>query len=636
MRYARSMWSYLIGLAASVCLFNQAFGVGGMSAYLDRSYYTTEQEAIVVCSPGLSGKALEGKALVVKDAKGNVLGRNDAVSVETRIALKVATLPVGRHDLKLELRKDADGAVTTSDLTLVKKAPKPGSEVKVDKINRILLRDGKPFFPLGLYMRGVVPIERDIEDFEAAARLGINTVQEWVSRRPPEEARDYQEMAAEYGLMVIQRLPGAYDRGIDLDNPEEFLKGAALEEARRVFKSSYSLQIKGHLIANPVLRKLPLEVKARLFEQFCQKNRHRITQAIDCAKNYPNLLGYFTFDEPPNEKHFPMHIEGRKLYRYVNERDGYHPTFVSYSSHIPEGDQYIDWCDILGVAPYWSPGGYLEGLRGTINWVSMCTARCDMRSEDARKVTWSIPAAEYWSGCHKRPLTPQEQYCQTYLALIHGTRGIIYFRYRMNHVSSWEALHNVIEQMKLLGPIALTQDIPQEIKYDGKAFNPMSEDPATYPDVQVSLRSNPAGGYVLLAANSRPYPVEATYELSCLPNEGQVGRLFDTASYVVSARRFSDSFKAYGTRAYTLSAPVPLKVNKAVSINVKALGHPDAADREVGIPDEGQAGKKNILRNPGFEEAIVPGWPDYYLPGATQHLVGTKDAEWGQDTADPY
>jgi len=635
MMYARRLTLTLFVCVSVLCLAVRAFGADEMSAYLDRSYYTSEAEAVVVCTVALPEEVLGGSVLTVKDAKGSVLGRNATVSPETRLVLKVAALPVGRHNLKLELRKDADGAVSTSDLILVKKAPKPGSEVKVDKINRILLRDGKPFFPLGLIMGGVVPIERDIEDFEAVEKLGINTVIQWVSRRPPEESKDYQEMAAKYNLLLIQRIAGYYTRGVDLDNPESFLEGAALEEAKRVFKSGYSNSIKGALIANSKLRKLPLETKSRLFEQFYQKNLPRMTQAIDYAKDYPNLLGYFTFDEPPRSRHFPMHVQGRKLYNHVMERDGYHPTFLLYSSHIPEGDEYIDWCDLLGVDPYWQPGGWSSGIKGTVNWVSMCTARNEIISEAARKVTWSVPMAEYYSGCHKRPLTPEEQYCQTYLALIHGTKGLIYFRYRMNHASSWEALGNVVEQMKLLGPIALSPDIPQDIKYNAKPFNPMSEDPATYPDVQVSLMRNPAGGHVLLAANSRPYPVDVTYKLSCLPDGGEVGRLFAEDSYRVSKRSFTDSFKAYGTRAYTLRAQ-PLAADASVSINVKAFGHPDAADREVGIPDEGATGKKNILRNPGFEEATVPGWPDYYLPGETHHLIGTKQAEWSQDTSDPY
>ena len=58
----------------------------------------------------------------------------------------------------------------------------------------------------------------------------------------------------------------------------------------------------------------------------------------------------------------------------IHEIDGYHPKCVVYSSWIPKGEEFTDWCDILGTDPYWVPGGEAEcGVRGTINYVSKIT-----------------------------------------------------------------------------------------------------------------------------------------------------------------------------------------------------------------------------------------------------------------------
>jgi len=394
-----------------------------------------------------------------------------------------------------------------------------------------------------------------------------------------------------------------------------------------VKKFSYGLSHSSH----PAVKKLSDEVKIRLTGEYYEKNESRFTDALNLARNSPRLIGYCLYDEPASSLALVL---GRRFYRRVQEVDGYHPSFVVYSSTIPPGDQYVDWMDCLGTDPYWTPGE--RGSRGNVNYVSKITYLTKKRADERRQVTWSVPMGEYWSGIRKRAIMPKEQFAQTYLAIIHGAKAITYFRWPFKTQQTRDTHEALCEQMRLIGPIAVTPDIPQVIKYKPGTFDPEND---KYPDVQVSLRHNPAGGYVLLAANSKYYPVDVTYRISLLQHGGKVKRLFDSNEYDVQDGGFSDHIEFLGTRAYAFDSDVAL--NGQVEISVETQAYPDKVDSVYGapgLPDTGRPGKRNLLRNPGFEEAGLPGWPDYYLSTAAGPVPGRAGSQtgYGLDAENPY
>jgi len=64
----------------------------------------------------------------------------------TRMIL--STMPEVRES-SLKVAKSAQRllSIFTQDLELIKREPKPGFEWKIDRVNGVLLHDGKPFFP---------------------------------------------------------------------------------------------------------------------------------------------------------------------------------------------------------------------------------------------------------------------------------------------------------------------------------------------------------------------------------------------------------------------------------------------------------------------------------------------------------
>ena len=565
-----------------------------LRSYLDRSYYTMEETAQVVCSAG------EGQRLVVSNSAGSLLGSHPAEPT-CRIRIPLAALPTGEHSLTVRLQDRAGDTLASCELALRKRTPKPGCEWKIDQVNRVILRNGKPFFPYGMIMPG------NEADFRSAAEIGLNTVHTWSGRRPLEMAEGYVKHAEKYGVFVIPRM-GEFCQLIQPDIPESLLSGTAATHAKAAFRRANPKKVNSALIFSSALRDVPLDTKAQIYKQFCTGNQARLAEAISRMKDHPRLVGYFLFDEPVRLSH----IFGKPLYQLIHETDGYHPAFVVYSSSIPKGEEYVDWMDVIGTDPYWTPGS--SGVRGNVNYVSRITCLTDQRAAERRQVTWIVPMAEYWSGIRKRAILPKEQFCQTYLTLIHGAKAIIYFRWPFKSPASLEAHKTLAKHMKLLGPIAVTPDIPQTIAYEPGELDVVNN---KYPDVQVSLRRRPEGGYVLLAANSRYYPVDVTYRISLLRKGTVLRRLFGEGTFAVKNGAFSDRVEFMGTRAYAFQSDGPS--SGPVKITVTMSPRPDETDQVYGAPgypDTGRPGKRNLLRNPGFEEAGLPNWPDYYLfPG---------------------
>jgi len=180
-----------------------------------------------------------------------------------------------------------------------------------------------------------------------------------------------------------------------------------------------------HVMGLPI----PVAERTALFGEFYNKNIDACIAGVAAVKNFPNLVSYWIFDEPVSKKFFDQCKFGQDYYKRINQADGYHPVTVNYSCGVPEGDDYINWFNILQTDPYWSPGRIEQGTRSTPNYVSKIVWKTNKRARKFRQPIWEILAGPLWSGCSKRPLNHEELRCQTYLAVIHGASGIFYFSY---------------------------------------------------------------------------------------------------------------------------------------------------------------------------------------------------------------
>ena len=128
-----SPWAPLVlASALAVAFLPSAAGQGaqpatparGMTAYLDRSYYTSEAEArVVVVLHGSTPIPEDGK-IVVKDGRGRVL-REGTAAARSQLSIGVGDYTNGRHRLTVEW-EGPDVQRAAAELCLVKRPPKPG------------------------------------------------------------------------------------------------------------------------------------------------------------------------------------------------------------------------------------------------------------------------------------------------------------------------------------------------------------------------------------------------------------------------------------------------------------------------------------------------------------------------------
>jgi len=586
--------------------FKNIADLRAMQAYLDRNYYTTEEQGQVIAEFGFPDEALQGKTLKVIDETGRLLGTVPAAKT-SKAGFELKTLKEGTSKLAVELSGSDGQVICRQEVPCVKRPPKPGFEWKKDQENRVILRDGKPFF-----LRCISTSFDDFADMEAGMRdmqaTGFNAIM-FAARLDPTNTA-YLDLAAKHDLLVIPWMESYGER--------------------RTNYNGNLISLKIMLIGN---KNLTRAEKSQVYADEFHYQLPRFLEATRRIKDHPNFLAYFIFDEPMEKNLFDMVTPGRECYQKLIEADGYHPVMVNYSSYIPEGDEYVDWCDVLCTDPYWVPPAAAV-LRTTPNWVSKCTVNTLRRAEVTRNPIWIVPMAELWSGCYKRVIAPQEQFCQTYLALIHGAKGLIYFTFPMRYQFVVDALKAVNDQLKTLAPIVLSPSVKQIIAYSPGEFDPSAE---KYPDVQAALFRHPEGGFVLLAANSRPYPVETTFKLSNLGKE-KVQQVFAKWRANAKDSSFKDRIEPYGVRAYRYDGKGDKTEPVNVALTMKA--QPDAITPEPApIPVSGRAGKKNLVQNPGFELATLPGAPDYF-PLGPQNLNGPRAGQPGAwfelDTSQPF
>ncbi len=578
-----------------------------MDAWLDRNYYTLEQEAAAVAAVALPPASIANMRVSVELAGQTVAGA--AAGAETVVRFAVKALPVGRHPVKIALLHADGRPFYAVDVELIKRAPNPGLEWKIDQIDRVVIQpDGTPFFPFGPVMSGVAP--GDDADFKKIAGAGCNTFFQWNRSLAATNANAFLETAAKYGIYVVSQLETGWLplRSAGLALPEKLLPP---DEARRIlaFGRSGSTAMRGMLMESRAAH----PDKTAVFGEYFDKNIPLTRELIAGVKTYPNLLAYNTFDEPCENRFFNITRYLEELRRVTHTADGYHPVMLLYSSHIPAGDEYVTGGDILCTDPYWIPGGDVSRAgRNTPNYVSKIVYWNDLRAQKFRQPVWIVPVAWEWSGARKRGINAAEQDCQNFLAVIHGARGLFWFRYPMPEIA-WSNLQAAMVKVKTIGPMAVQPAVRQEIKYL-RAAAPETEfqeavflpERDEFPDVQGRIFRDPAdGGLVLVAANSRYYPVVAQFTVCGLA--GSVKSVFGGQILPVRGGMFKENLEPFAVRAYRLGG----KLSAPAALTIAAIRPGKIPPPETTWANNVRPGKKNVLPNPSLEEENVAGVPDY-------------------------
>ena len=210
-------------------------------------------------------------------------------------------------------------------------------------------------------------------------------------------------------------------------------------------------------------------------------------QVVETFRDHPALLAWYLNDELPLTMR--PRLEARQ--RLVSQLDPNHPTWaVLYQVDDLYG--YLHTADVLGTDPYPVPD---RPVTLAADWTRKSRA-----VSDGYKPLWMVPQAFDWASYRKdpakgRPPTLDEERVMTYLCLIHGAHGLIYYSYadllrdpKVGFHQRWADLVKVAQEVKQLEPALLSAAPPPRMEIQAPDY------------VHSAVRADDAGrAYVLLA-----------------------------------------------------------------------------------------------------------------------------------------
>ena len=282
----------------------------------------------------------------------------------------------------------------------------------------------------------------------------------------------------------------------------------------------------------------------------------------------------------------------------------------------------------------------VRGGRTSPLFVGMQTDEMFQRALVERKPVWPTPVLESCGSRHFKRLTaPDEQRSQTYLSLIYGASGFLYFIYPVIHQATWDGMAALGREIKEMTPWLVTLPVPVELDYQAGSNRVAASDIAAR-EVHVTVRHVAGQGYLLLAANSALHPVDVAMTLPWPGLEKQVRQLFAGRTHNLQDGVLADRLEPLATRAYRLQADA---CAGPLALSVQVTPHPEPGRPvEEEAPRTGRAGHRNVMPNPGFEEATLPQYPDYWFPQAggmawnPEQRVGRSTPNLALDESNPY
>lgn len=255
--------------------------------------------------------------------------------------------------------------------------PQHTGEVCLDRRGR-LLSDGQPFFPWGFMSAG--PDER-------LAQAGFNTVHTYVG-------------------YYIHR---------DKDLPAWLDKCQAL--GLRATMYCYPGEVGIHINRNK--------------KEFTPRELERIGEFVATYRDHPAIIGWYLCDEPRGRI---LRAEMKRVRDVVAQADPFHPCIVLDNTGRGAAE-LADAGEVVWVDPY--PGFAKDGPpRLPLSMVAIAMDDMLRVTGDRLRHFWVAPQAFNWGAWGgpkeqtERAPTYAEERTMTYLSIVHGAQGVVYFAWK--------------------------------------------------------------------------------------------------------------------------------------------------------------------------------------------------------------
>jgi len=495
-------------------------------SFWSRNYYTSESNAELYIVSSATGTA----SVVVKDASMNPVYQNNSITITTgynKITVALGSIPIGEHTTTVTL---TTSGTQTKSFKFFKKAPLVvGNEIKVDKFNRCILVNGVPFLPFGAAQLD--------DQLQYMNQEGYNTVLRWGEKYSAATSQaaandPFLNSANTNGLKVV-------DRTTNTRQPSSFYGDPTDPNWQQNFNDWKNT-----------------DLPAILSE----------------TQKKPALIGQIGLDEPG--------IDSREYYAKqavltMQQLSPYQPAMSNYNHGGEINDTMCEFDDVISNYIYWR----CEKERGRD--MSRFVKKSGDFARDSNKPMWIMPMTELNYSFGYTPMTPEEQYANTYIMLVNGATGIYYFTWPNYHRATVQCFQALGPELQTISPALLRRQVESTISYQGgDDYNRA---------VDFTLRTMPDGSPVLIFVNTRDYSVDFSCTMPWLTGNTSLVSLVNRGTGMLNNGTFTESLEPLATRAY--------KINGFTIADVTTVHNLQIQETAVGSPHQ----YTNLITDPSFE-----------------------------------
>ena len=427
---------------------------------------------------------------------------------KSRLLLDVSSLAKGDYVVSAEMFSEGGKSLGTSCVDFHKvRDPKlklRDMTVYIDEKNRIVV-NGKPFFPIGVYCtRDHRQGRWDVPDklFAELKAAGFNTVQSY-------GLGHWHVTPERYDSYVIPWLNAANKRGLKVFCG---IAGSIYPVRRRTGRvRSLTDPFSGNMD--------PLATTAWMLKK---------------GMKHPGILCWYIGDESIGHGE-PESFMGR-LNRMVKDIDPNHPTVLATSPGGHRNDGLRVSARVVDI----SGNDHYPMFRKEPAHAWRKTAILSEDAVDGLQPWWAIP--QCYARRYGREMTEAEIYVETYLAIVHGAKGVVWwacYYARRDHPENWQSTKKLATELNRISPILLADDC---------------KDKVTIIPADASVDT------LLKTHNGKRYLIAVSYSTKPIPSVTfTVPRIRACRSYfdnrqvkVRRSRSFTDAFAPYERRMYEL------------------------------------------------------------------------------------
>jgi hypothetical protein len=301
---------------------------------------------------------------------------------------------------------------------------------------------------------------------------------------------------------------------------------------------------------------------------FKAKRDGALSSLLNRLKYNTGLYGWYIADEPEGRSLSPHHLW--KLSERIHATDPFHPTALVNVRSNKVAD-YAPAADIVMVDPYPIP-------HRPLTWLSDSIDEARLAARDNKHV-WAVIQAFNWAeGNHEhnegRFPTYEEGRCLTYLSIVHGVQGVMYFSYKSAmhndpEQKHWSGVKRITSELQDVYPLLLVPNLNEklelEVIYNNESKRVKNYQPAydangnlaihyTIKNIEghnVRAENDLIGsGKYLIAVNVVGESVEATFTMK---DNKSVEEIIENRKLSISQKQMKDSFNPYAVHIYRLN-----------------------------------------------------------------------------------